>query len=237
MEDLIFYQWRRLCQFLPSVKQPKLHGQSTGKIIDDPQGGDDERPAQAQWRLRASSLHFHVAYRMLYPNGSGAGLQLTEEALSLIDTEAMASLWADRGRIHRPRSDPQAQGRLNLSRFDWGSAVLINQWIHRLSGASGTIAGNPWRRKTPMLFLDNSNLVKFLAVLGNTWHAQAGCLQSKFLLPEVRDLQEAMMRERMESLSEQSTSLGPTPLKLKSAASKELPVMIPIEALPRPENP
>lgn len=195
-EDYSFYQWRRLCQFLPRVHQPRLHENVTGKLIENPEESDDA----AQWRMRTSSKHFRVAFTLLYPHGSGRGIQLTSDALSLLGAEAIASLWADRGRLVQGRGQPHVQGRLNLSRYDWGSAGCIAQWIQSLTGACSQIASNPRSKRSPMLFFDHSSIARLLGQLGDTWMAQAGCLRPKFALPAADEFREQLMRERLSSL-------------------------------------
>ncbi len=200
-EDYIWYQWRRLAVFLPTIRQPRLHEAVTGLADED--GSLDGKAAQ--WRLRVSSVHLQAAWRMLHPSGpanplqgsNNAPLLITPECLSMLGIEAMAALWADRGRLHQPRGNPHAQGRLNLSRYDWASAATIQRWISHLAGADSKLAENPRSSGAPMLFFEHSELAKLLGQMSDTWMAQAGCLERKFRTQESREWSEEMLAQRL----------------------------------------
>ncbi len=192
-EEYAFYQWRRIRRFLPNARPPKLHEQKTGKVVSE----DDEIAGQAQWRMRVSSLHFRTAFNLLYPMGGGRGLEITPDALSLVGAEALASLWADRGRLVKRKSSRCIEGRLNLSRHSWGSAQAIAQWISQVAWAQPVLAPNPNQPKAPMLWFDHTQMTRFLGVLGETWMATAPSLAAKFALPAAIDLQQQLLDERL----------------------------------------
>jgi hypothetical protein len=233
-EEYAFYQWRRIRRFLPNCKPPRLHEQKTGRVVN-PDSGEDEGTGQArvpsdsrlkqaeigwapaQWRMRVSCLHFRTAFNMLYPMGGGHGLEITPDALSLVGAEAMASLWADRGRMMKRKSSSCVEGRLSLSRHSWVSAATIAQWISQVAWAQPTLAPNPRYPKLPMLYFDHTQLTRFLGVLGETWMATAPSLASKFALPSAIDLQQQLIDERlalyapMEAAALQGTISAPMP--------------------------
>ncbi|MGB7564076.1 MAG: hypothetical protein WBM08_04910 [Prochlorococcaceae cyanobacterium] len=240
--DLAFYQWRRICAFLPTCKQPFLHDQATAKRIPtdgaDPSAGNPDG-TPAQWRLRLSSLHFQVAYRLLYPGGKIMSLQLTPETLSLVGAEGIASLWADRARLIKGRGQPLVQGRLNLSRYSFTSAHTVAQWIAAITTASSIVGKNP-ASDGPMLFFDHEQTIRLLGALEGTWHAQAACLREKFTAPQVSDLQEQLIRERLalvsgtaprwqEELPMSDEQRGEVQLRVKK---RRAPAALPQEALP-----
>jgi hypothetical protein len=192
-EEYAFYQWRRVRRFLPACKPPRLHEHATGRVICP----DTDPIERAQWRLRASSVHLRTAMNLLYPLGSSRGLEITSDALSLVDTEAAASLWADRGRLLKRQSSSCAEGRLNLSRFSFGSAATIAQWLSQLTGSQPILAPSPRYPTSPMLFFDHSQMARFLGALGETWMASAPGLAVKFSLPAAIDMQRQLLEERL----------------------------------------
>lgn len=174
--DYAHYQWRRICQFIPTAKPPRFHP------LGNEQGGGDRQARQ--WRLRITSRWFETAYNMLYPQ-SGADphtgyrpFQIEANALELLGAEAIASLWADRGRVIR--GSGSLKGQLNLSRITFEEAELLAAWIGRLTGAHGEIDRSPRNPGAPMLFLEQEDLLAMLQALRPTWMAQADCLLTKF---------------------------------------------------------
>lgn len=164
-ETYIRYQWSRLRQFLPGMKPPVF-------ITKDP-----DRQS-GQWRVRTSSRHFETAHRLLYPDG----LKITSELLELLGGEAMAALWADRGWVNRS-GEHYIQGRLNLSRFGFADAELLQQWIQRLTGADCRLDHGPRSDRHPMLVFSGQSTRELLQALNRTWMAQAPCLSYKFEVP------------------------------------------------------
>jgi hypothetical protein len=195
LQDYANYQWRRLAAFLPKLAEPKLHEARSGKKL----GPDDEpeEGACAQWRIRAYSRNFAVAQRLLYPNGTRVGVHLTGDCLSLLGAEAMAALWADRGRLVRVRGAGPLQGRLNLRRYSWGSAAVIQQWINSICGIGAIVARSSYNPTSPMLFMEHRDVCRFLGLLEGTWQAQAHCLQSRFVSTEIDQLKEELLNERL----------------------------------------
>lgn len=173
--DYSRYQWRRLCQFLPQAKPPVLF------MSKHHQPEVAER--KGQWRLRVCSRWFETAYNMLYPvdgmDETGfRPFRVDETALSLLGAEAMASLWADRGRLLT--GSRRLQGQLNLSQLSFSEAEVIQGWIARLTGAHGVVDHSPRRYGAPVLKLEGEDAAAMLQALKPTWHAQASCLASKF---------------------------------------------------------
>jgi hypothetical protein len=243
-EEYAFYQWRRIRRFLPSCRPPRLHEQKTGRVMGGaPQGfsgretlgtpgsaapepaDNEEGTQQAQWRMRVSSLHFQSALHLLYPMGGGRGLEITSDALSLVGAEALASLWADRGRLMRRKSSSCVEGRLNLSRLSFGSAATIAQWIAQVAWAQPVLAPNPRYPSAPMLFFDHTQMARFLGVLGETWMATAPSLASKFALPAALDLQQQLIDERLafytpiEAAAQRGELTNPDPMPTLRTAS------------------
>lgn len=169
LQDYSLYQWRRIRQFLPTAKEPKLHELTTS--------------AGGQWRLRVCSRHFETAFKLLY--GSGA-FMLNSSVLELLGAEAIANLWADRGRILMTRGANYCNGRLSLSRFSFDEAELVHDWIYTLTGAAGRVHHSPRSREAPMLFYDTDACERLMASLSKTWQAQAECLARKFRTPDQR---------------------------------------------------
>jgi hypothetical protein len=201
MQGYSTYQWRRLCQFLPNCRPPRSHETKTGRPIPDLIPGSAIPPGvQCQWRVRVSSRHFQIAQRLLYSGGAGP-FCVTSDALSLVGGEAMASLWADRGRIVKlrrsKRDQPNCRGRLNLSRYSWDSALTVANWIGALTGARSTVIRNPRNPNSPMLEMEHGELARFLALLSDTWMAQAPELQAKFQLDGLAAFQELLTAQRM----------------------------------------
>ncbi len=169
--DYSRYQWRRLCQFIPSAKAPVLHEGS---------GGGE---GKGQWRLRVSSRWFETAYNMLYPL-SGMDetgyrpFRIEPTTLDLLGAEAIAALWADRGRLLV--GGKRLRGQLNLSRVSFAEAELVCEWIARLTGCHGVVDHSPRNGAAPMLFFDREAVLGMLQALRPTWMAQAECLASKF---------------------------------------------------------
>lgn len=164
------YQWDRLRQFLPSALPPRYFR------IEDPR----LKSESGQWRLRTSSLYFETAHRLLYPQGD---FSLTSAVLELVGAEAIANLWADRGRILRTRQANFCSGQLNLSKCDWESAELVRQWIQTLTGAESRLHHSPRKREAPMLYFDHDNTLLLMQRLHRTWMATAECLNRKFQPP------------------------------------------------------
>ena len=165
--DYIHYQWRRLRQFLPSIKEPRYYPTPS------------ERGDTGQWRLRVSSLYFSTAYNLLYPKG----FALTSTVLELLGSEAIGALWADRGRVLLSRGAQHCNGRLNLSRYSFDEADLIAEWICRLTGAEGRLAPSSRPPHGPLISFDSGSTEGLLGALGGTWMAQAPCLERKFRRP------------------------------------------------------
>lgn len=165
--DYAHYQWRRLRQFLPTSKEPRFHPMTNSS------GG--------QWRLRVCSRHFETAYKLLY--GSGNGMAVSSNVLELLGAEAIATLWADRGRILMTRGDNYCTGRLNLSRCSFDEAALIHDWIFTLTGCMGRLHHSARSREAPMLYYDTDACQQLMAALQKTWMAQAQCLALKFRTP------------------------------------------------------
>lgn len=164
--DYTHYQWRRLRQFLPAIKEPRYHPTDAA--------GDT-----GQWRLRVSSKYFETAYNLLYPDG----FNLTSSVLELLGSEAIASLWSDRGRVLMGRGAVHCTGRLNLSRYRLEEAELVGEWIYRLTGAEGRLQASPRSPFGPMLSYDSVATEALIASLSSTWMAQAECLARKFRRP------------------------------------------------------
>lgn len=185
-EDYVNYQWRRLRQYLPNTKEPRYHPTADGR-------GDT-----GQWRLRVSSKFFETAYRLLYPEAGP--MQVSSAVLELLGAEAIASLWADRGRVLMTKTANYCNGRLNLSRFSFAEAELIHEWIHRLTGCEGRVHHSPRSVDAPMLYYDSLATETLIASLRGTWMAQAPCLSRKFRTPQ-RSGQRlpADSRERLEA--------------------------------------
>jgi len=170
MSELVYYQWRRLRLYLPTIKEPKFHDYSQSAA-----GG----ASAGQWRLRVSSVSFQIAHNLLYSDG----FLLTPSVLALLGAEGIASLWADRGRILTANNAAFGSGRLNLGKYSEGEAALIRDWISTLTGSRGTIGRGQRTSDAPMLYFDQAATANLLAALENTWHGQAECLAAKFKLP------------------------------------------------------
>lgn len=176
--DYVDYQWRRLCQFIPTVKPPKLIAMKGADSTEDPSTG--------QWRLRVSSRWFETAYNLLYPRQEGYGntdrlFTITPEALSLVGAEALGCLWADRARVFRGKE--RMRGQLNVSRISFEQAQLVDEWIRRLTGAGGRLDHSQTHHGRPMLYYQHDELVMLLSALRPTWMGQSACLADKFALP------------------------------------------------------
>ena len=139
-KDLAFYQWQRIRELLPYCREPKRFVRTTARGKDE-----DETAAGggAELRMRVSSLHLQVAYQLLYPNGAGFSPRLTTDVLGILGAEAMVSLWADRGRLLKPKRSSMVTGILSLSRYDFSSAEAIRQWIGAITGATPQLGPNP----------------------------------------------------------------------------------------------
>lgn len=175
--DYASYQWRRLCQFIPTAKPPRFHALSEDAAADLAED-------RGQWRLRVTSRWFETAYNMLYPLGEAdpetgfRPFHIQQPALELLGAEAIASLWADRGRV--VRGSTSLRGQLNLSRISFDEAELVAAWIGRLTGVNGEVDRNPRNHDAPMLFFEQDELMALLQTLHPTWMAQAPCLEEKF---------------------------------------------------------
>jgi hypothetical protein len=167
--DYSHYQWRRLRQFLPTAKEPKYH-----QIANAAAGS-------GQWRLRTCSRHFVTAWRLLY--GEGQGRRLNSNVLELLGAEAIATLWADRGRILMTKGANFCNGRLNLSAYGWEEAELVHDWIYTLTGAQGRVHHGPRSKDAPMLYYDTVACEQLMESIDRTWMAQAECLARKFRTP------------------------------------------------------
>lgn len=172
--DYTHYQWRRLRQFLPNTKAPRYV----------PLTGDNADGRAGQWRLRVSSKYFETAFHLLYPNG----FHLSAAVLELLGAEAIAALWADRGRVLVTRGRNFCTGRLNLSRLSFTEAERVATWISRLTGSGSTLHHGPRSFDAPMLYFDPDATANLLQALSDTWMAQASCLQRKFQLPASRQV-------------------------------------------------
>jgi hypothetical protein len=198
--DYIHYQWRRLRQFLPETREPRYH----------PVAGGDDTSRAGQWRLRVSSKYFETAFQLLYPIDQGAPVQTGETpirhfqvssaVLELLGAEAIASLWADRGRILTTRGANYATGRLNLSRFSFEQAELIGNWIRTLTGCEATLDHGPRSFEAPMLYYDWAATEHLIKALTGTWMSQADCLQRKFTVPSgFQRSGRASLREKLQA--------------------------------------
>lgn len=172
--DYSRYQWRRLCQFIPSAKEPALYA------LD---GNEPAQASKGQWRLRVSSRWFETAYNMLYPlsgmDDTGfRPFRIEPPTLELLGAEAIAALWADRGRLLV--GGKRLRGQMNLSRVSFEEAELVRDWISRLTGCHAEIDHSPRNGNAPMLFFDREAVLGLLQALRPTWMAQASCLASKF---------------------------------------------------------
>lgn len=165
--DYAHYQWRRLRQFLPTAKEPKFHPMTNS--------------AGGQWRLRVCSRHFETAYRLLYGEER---MSITSTVLELLGAEAIATLWADRGRILMTRGANYCNGRLNLSRCTFDEAALIHDWIYTLTGTLGRLHHSTRSKDAPMLYYDTEACQQLMQALRQTWMAQSECLAMKFRTPE-----------------------------------------------------
>lgn len=210
--DYTHYQWRRLRQFLPNTKAPRYV----------PVKGGDSRAGQ--WRLRVSSKYFETAFKLLYPDGC----QISAAVLELLGAEAIAAIWADRGRILVTRGRNYCTGRLNLSRFTFEEAELIAQWISRLTGSGSTLHHGPRSFDAPMLYFDPEATANLMQAVADTWMAQAPCLEKKFKLPTSRRV--LLPRETLAA----ELMMPPPTVKSGSGLLKRNRR---IPALPRPNDP
>ena len=226
--DYAHYQWRRICQFIPTAKAPRFH-----PLGPDGEGEGDDR---GQWRLRITSRWFETAYNMLYPL-SGADpesgfrpFRIEQPALELLGAEAIASLWADRGRVLRGTG--ALKGQLNLSRISFEEADLLAAWISRLTGASGEVDRSPRNANAPMLFLEQDDLLAMLQALRPTWMAQAPCLLSKFqpeLPPPSKAIPRRSRRRRLAlSAAIESGPAGVAPVPAERKRNRRIPVQRPM---------
>lgn len=181
--DYSRYQWRRLCQFIPTAKEPKFVPMKSNDSL-------------GQWRLRISSRWFETAYNLLYPlehaEADGYRLfRLNRDVLGMLGAEAIASIWADRARLIASGSGHRAQ--LNLSRLDFEQAELIADWIAALTGAHSRLGESARNPGAPMLFYSPQDLARLLVALRPTWMAQANCLERKFQLPGGSSTEELLL--------------------------------------------
>jgi hypothetical protein len=157
---------------------PKFHGLNPA--------AQEEGIGKGQWRLRVSSRWFETAYNMLYPL-SGADetgyrpFRIEPTTLELLGAEAIAALWADRGRLLT--GGRRLRGQLNLSRVTFEEAELVSDWIARLTGSHSKLDHSPRNGGAPMLFFDGEAVLGMLQALRPTWMAQAECLSLKFQPP------------------------------------------------------
>lgn len=178
-QDYVHYQWRRLRQFLPTTREPRYYPSD---------GGDG---GTGQWRLRVSSKSFETAFHLLYPKG----FLLSSAVLELLGAEAIAALWADRGRVILTRGAHYCNGRLNLSRYKFEEAELVLEWIARLTGSQGQLHHGPRSTEAPMLYYDSEATENLINAVRSTWMAQAECLERKFKTPR-RFLRDVIGSER-----------------------------------------
>jgi len=169
--EYVYYQWRRLRQFLPAIVEPKFHDYGKSK---------NGQTGIGQWRLRISSVRFQIALNLLYSDE----MVLTPEVLSLLGAEAIGSLWADRGRILSTRNAAHGTARLDVGRYSYNEAELIAGWIAALTGSHATLGRGHRQTDTPMLFFDQAATVNLMNAMAGTWFGQAQCLQAKFKIPE-----------------------------------------------------
>ena len=185
------YQWRRLCQFIPTAKQPRFHPMDAAAANPETDKG--------QWRLRISSRWFETAYNMLYPLSHAdpstgyRPFQVEPETLDLLGAEAIASLWADRGRLLV--GGRRLRGQLGLTRMSFAEGELVQQWIARLTGAHSKLDVSPRNGQAPMLFFATDDILNLLQALRPIWMAQAPCLAHKFQPPEELRIAPSQSRE------------------------------------------
>jgi hypothetical protein len=220
--DYTLYQWRRLRQYLPDIKEPRYYPTANS-------GGE-----AGQWRVRVSSKSFETAFNLLYPDG----FHLSSAVLELLGAEAIGSLWADRGRVLMTRKGNYCNGRLNLSRYSFAEAELLHEWIHRLTGAEGRVHHSARSVDAPMLYYDSLATELLVAALRSTWMAQAPCLARKFRVPERQPTQilSADSRERLQAemmMPQVYTRRTPGPL-LQPRGNRRVPGL---QERPRPEQP
>lgn len=217
--EYAYYQWRRLCQYLPRTKEPKFHEINDGIC----------KEGSGQWRLRVGSRWFETAWRLLYGTGS---FYVDSTVLDLLGVEALAALWADKGRVQLTRNGNFCTGRLNLSRYSWESADAVHTWIRSLTGASGTIHHSPYSADAPMLYYDNEATIVMMRNLSSTWMSQADCLRRKFRLPRrIGPIDSILERERLAAMMQIPKSINrrvPTrkPLKARMPEPPLLPPSI-----------
>jgi hypothetical protein len=226
--DYAHYQWRRICQFIPTAKAPRFH--PLGEPLE---GEGDDR---GQWRLRITSRWFETAYNMLYPlSGADAEtgfrpFRIEQPALELLGAEAIASLWADRGRVLR--GSGALKGQLNLSRISFEEADLLAAWIARLTGANGEVDRSPRNANAPMLFLEQEDLLAMLQALRPTWMAQAPCLLGKFqpeLPPPSKAMPRRSRRRRLAlSAAMETGPAGAAPVPAERKRNRRIPVQRPM---------
>lgn len=173
-EDYAHYQWKRMKQLIPNCKEPSYV----------PSYNPDSRPGGGSWRLRVGSRWFETAWNLLYSDGY---FHVGSHVLELVGAEAIAALWADRGRIQWSRRSKEWIGRLSLLRYPWDSAQMVHDWIYTLTGALGRIGHHPNNHDTPMIHYPQEELVKLLSGLSHTWMAQAPSLEDVFRTQALRN--------------------------------------------------
>jgi hypothetical protein len=184
--DYSTYQYQRIKAFLPTMKEPYLYA------VHDKNGIQ----TGIQWRVRVSSKNFETAYNLLY--GSGR-YQINSPVLELLGAEAIASLWADRGRVLLTKNGNFCAGRLNLPRCSHDEAQLLHDWIWSLTGAVARVHHSPLSQYTPMLYYENNDVITLMDALRHTWMARATCLEKKFRTPrnDLKRPTRASERERI----------------------------------------
>lgn len=225
--DYANYQWRRLCQFIPTAKPPRFHALGENAAADQAED-------RGQWRLRVTSRWFETAYNMLYPL-SGADpetgfrpFRIEQPALELLGAEAIASLWADRGRV--VRGSTSMRGQLNLSRITFEEADLVAAWIGRLTGVNGEVDRNPRNHDAPMLFFEQQELLGLLQTLHPTWMAQAPCLEEKFKPKPVPQSKapRPSRRHRLGVAQPTTAADGPVPGPAERKRNRRIPMPRPL---------
>jgi hypothetical protein len=120
--------------------------------------------------------------------------------LELLGAEAIATLWADRGRIVMTRGANYCNGRLNLSRCTFDEAALIHDWIYTLTGCMGRLHHSSRSKEAPTLYYDTEACQQLMQALRKTWMAQADCLAMKFRTPQpAQELHAASAREQLQA--------------------------------------
>lgn len=164
------YQRSRLLRLVPTIRPP-LWVKRRDASATETDGG---------YQLRFSSIYLETAYMLAYPNGE---YRISSGILEMLGAEAIACLWADRGRIKIHKQRNTAVGLLLLQRHEFDAAELIHDWIFTLTGARARIGRNRATAHMPALWYTTDQLEKLMAALAHTWPAKAECLMPKFYRP------------------------------------------------------